>query len=90
MAGVLVVFDFDRTIIDSDSDNWVVTEMGLTPLFKELRSSTPWTALMVVFISKLLIFASFVSYYFRVSFDSLRVAKSSYWGLHEYINLLSC
>lgn len=90
MAGVLVVFDFDRTIIDSDSDNLVVTEMGLTPLFKQLRSSTPWNALMVNFTSKLFDFASFISKYFRVSFDSLRLAKSPYWGLREYVNLLSC
>ena len=48
MAGIIVIFDFDRTIIDSDSDNWVVTEMGLTPLFKELRSSMPWNSLMVI------------------------------------------
>ncbi|KAF3439577.1 hypothetical protein FNV43_RR17855 [Rhamnella rubrinervis] len=46
MAGIVVIFDFDRTIIDSDSDNWVVTEMGLTPLFNELRSSMPWNSLM--------------------------------------------
>ncbi|KAK3439006.1 hypothetical protein EUGRSUZ_C03661 [Eucalyptus grandis] len=41
-----VVFDFDRTLIDGDSDNWVVTEMGLTQLFRELYSTMPWTSLM--------------------------------------------
>ncbi|XP_030465112.2 thiamine phosphate phosphatase-like protein [Syzygium oleosum] len=43
---VVVVFDFDRTLIDGDSDNWVVTEMGLTQLFRELRSTMPWISLM--------------------------------------------
>ncbi|XP_061347639.1 thiamine phosphate phosphatase-like protein [Gastrolobium bilobum] len=43
---VVVVFDFDRTIINDDSDRWVVTEMGLTPLFNQLRSTMPWTSLM--------------------------------------------
>ncbi|OMO91622.1 HAD-superfamily hydrolase, subfamily IB, PSPase-like protein [Corchorus olitorius] len=46
MAGIVVVFDFDRTLIDGDSDNWVVTEMGLSDLFRQLRSSLPWNSLM--------------------------------------------
>ncbi|KAF7820534.1 thiamine phosphate phosphatase-like protein [Senna tora] len=46
MAGTVVVFDFDRTIIDDDSDRWVVTEMGLAQIFNELRSTLPWTSLM--------------------------------------------
>lgn len=44
---VVVVFDFDRTIIDDDSDRWLVSEMGLTHLFTKLRSTFPaWTSLM--------------------------------------------
>ncbi|OMO67331.1 Phosphatase PHOSPHO-type [Corchorus capsularis] len=46
MAGIVVLFDFDRTLIDGDSDNWVVTEMGLSDLFRQLRSSLPWNSLM--------------------------------------------
>ncbi|XP_010541049.1 PREDICTED: inorganic pyrophosphatase 3 [Tarenaya hassleriana] len=46
MAGIVVVFDFDRTLIDGDSDNWVVTEMGLTELFHQLRLTLPWNRLM--------------------------------------------
>lgn len=46
MAGIVVVFDFDRTLIDGDSDSWVVAEMGLTQLFNELRSTSPWNKLM--------------------------------------------
>lgn len=49
MAGITIVFDFDRTIIDGDSDNLVVTRMGLTDLFNELYSSLPWNSLMVGF-----------------------------------------
>ncbi|XP_022754911.1 thiamine phosphate phosphatase-like protein [Durio zibethinus] len=46
MAGIVVIFDFDRTIIDGDSDSWVVTEMGLSDLFHRLRSTLPWNSLM--------------------------------------------
>ncbi|KAK3004575.1 hypothetical protein RJ639_018536 [Escallonia herrerae] len=46
MAGMMVVFDFDRTVIDDDSDRWVVVEMGLAPLFNQLRSTLPWNSLM--------------------------------------------
>ncbi|PKI62045.1 hypothetical protein CRG98_017418 [Punica granatum] len=45
-AVLVVVFDFDRTLIDCDSDNWVVTEMGLTQLFRQLYPTMPWTSLM--------------------------------------------
>lgn len=47
MAGITIVFDFDRTIIDGDSDNLVVTQMGLTNLFNKLYSSLAWNSLMV-------------------------------------------
>ncbi|KAM6583395.1 hypothetical protein CsatB_010397 [Cannabis sativa] len=46
MAEAVVVFDFDRTIIDGDSDRWVVTQMGLTQLFEELRPTLSWNSLM--------------------------------------------
>ncbi|TMX05635.1 hypothetical protein EJD97_013637, partial [Solanum chilense] len=41
-----IVFDFDRTLIDDDSDRWVVENMGLTHLFNQLRPTLPWNALM--------------------------------------------
>lgn len=44
--GLVIVFDFDRTIIDGDSDNWVVTQMGLNPLFKQLLPTMSWNSLM--------------------------------------------
>ncbi|XP_057457499.1 inorganic pyrophosphatase 1-like [Lotus japonicus] len=46
MAGIVVVFDFDKTIIDCDSDNWVVDELGFTDLFNNLHSTMPWNTLM--------------------------------------------
>ncbi|KAH0781296.1 hypothetical protein KY290_000894 [Solanum tuberosum] len=46
MAGIVVVFDFDKTIIDVDSDNWVVDELGATDLFNQLLSTMPWNTLM--------------------------------------------
>ncbi|KAK2654054.1 hypothetical protein Ddye_013910 [Dipteronia dyeriana] len=47
MAGKIVaVFDFDKTIIDLDSDNWVVDELGGTELFNQLLPTMPWNSLM--------------------------------------------
>ncbi|KAK3220165.1 hypothetical protein Dsin_014135 [Dipteronia sinensis] len=47
MAGKIVaVFDFDKTIIDLDSDNWVVDELGATELFNQLLPTMPWNSLM--------------------------------------------
>ncbi|XAR53423.1 Inorganic diphosphatase [Bertholletia excelsa] len=47
MAGAtVIVFDFDHTIIEDNSDTWVVAELGLTDLFNQLRRTLPWTALM--------------------------------------------
>ncbi|GMI82125.1 pyrophosphate-specific phosphatase1, phosphate starvation-induced gene 2 [Hibiscus trionum] len=46
MAGIVVVFDFDKTIIDCDSDNWVVDELGFTDLFNQLLPTMPWNSLM--------------------------------------------
>ncbi|XP_057467826.1 thiamine phosphate phosphatase-like protein [Actinidia eriantha] len=42
----VVVFDFDHTMIEDNSDTWIVEEMGLTHLFDQLRRTLPWTALM--------------------------------------------
>ncbi|KAL8265531.1 hypothetical protein R6Q59_023661 [Mikania micrantha] len=42
----IIIWDFDRTIMDDDSDRWVVVEMGLTQLFNQLRQTLPWNSLM--------------------------------------------
>ena len=49
MARVVIVFDFDKTIIDCDSDNWIVDELGVTQLFTQLLRTLPWNSLMVHF-----------------------------------------
>ncbi|XP_073007533.1 inorganic pyrophosphatase 2-like [Typha latifolia] len=46
MAGIVAVFDFDKTIIDVDSDNWVIDELGATELFDRLLPTMPWNSLM--------------------------------------------
>ncbi|XP_023889495.2 thiamine phosphate phosphatase-like protein isoform X1 [Quercus suber] len=46
MARVVIVFDFDKTIIDCDSDNWIVDELGVTQLFTQLLPTLPWNSLM--------------------------------------------
>lgn len=51
MAGIIVVFDFDKTIIDCDSDNWVIDELGFTDLFNQLLPTMPWNSLMVLVLS---------------------------------------
>ncbi|WVZ77253.1 hypothetical protein U9M48_025140 [Paspalum notatum var. saurae] len=38
----LVVFDFDKTIVDCDSDNWVVDALGATRRFDHLLRHLPW------------------------------------------------
>lgn len=47
MAGIIVLFDFDKTIVECDSDNWVVDELGATDLFNELLPTMTWNSLMV-------------------------------------------
>ncbi|KAF8025687.1 hypothetical protein BT93_F2504 [Corymbia citriodora subsp. variegata] len=46
MADILVVFDFDKTIMDWECDDWIVHEFGLIDLVNELLPTTPWNSLM--------------------------------------------
>ncbi|KAM3217629.1 inorganic pyrophosphatase 1-like [Capsicum annuum] len=46
MAEIVVVFDFDKTIIDLDSDNWVVDEFGASDMFDQLVPTMPWNTVM--------------------------------------------
>lgn len=45
-AAVVVVFDFDKTIIEWDSDNWVITKLGAAEAFNRLRPTMRWNPLM--------------------------------------------
>jgi len=51
--GIVVVFDFDKTIIDVDSDNWVVDSLGLTEEFERLLPTMPWNTLMDTMMGEL-------------------------------------
>ncbi|XP_057521596.1 inorganic pyrophosphatase 2-like [Amaranthus tricolor] len=46
MEGIMVVFDFDKTIIECDSDNWVVDELGFTDRYDQLLNTMPWNTMM--------------------------------------------
>lgn len=46
MKSALVVFDFDHTLIDCNSDPWVVDHLGASDLMRSLRPSLSWTDLM--------------------------------------------
>lgn len=54
MAGIVVIFDFDKTIIDIDSDNWVIDGLGVTDMFDQLLPTMPWNSAMVCFSSMLI------------------------------------
>ncbi|KAK2646163.1 hypothetical protein Ddye_021358 [Dipteronia dyeriana] len=53
MAGRVVVFDFDKTILDCNSDNWVVDELGANHLFTQLLHTMPWNSLMDMMMMEL-------------------------------------
>ncbi|KAK9095071.1 hypothetical protein Scep_026540 [Stephania cephalantha] len=49
----MIVFDFDKEILDCDSENWVVDGLGFTQLFEELTSTMPWNLAMDIVMGKL-------------------------------------
>ncbi|WOG89363.1 hypothetical protein DCAR_0208601 [Daucus carota subsp. sativus] len=53
MAGIVVIFDFDKTIIDIDSDNWVIDGLGVTDMFDQLLTTMPWNSAMDVIMKEL-------------------------------------
>ncbi|KAJ3693836.1 hypothetical protein LUZ60_009316 [Juncus effusus] len=42
MEGTIVVFDFDETIIDCDSDLWIAGDLGTTEFFNNLLTCMSW------------------------------------------------
>ncbi|KAF9688759.1 hypothetical protein SADUNF_Sadunf01G0021400 [Salix dunnii] len=52
-AAIVVVFDFDKTIIDVDGDNWGIDELGFTDLFNQLLPTMPWNSLMGLIIERI-------------------------------------
>jgi pyridoxal phosphate phosphatase PHOSPHO2 len=63
MAGVIVIFDFDSTIIECDSDNWVLDEFGLTEKFYQLLPNMLWNPLMVFFTFLTFLFSNTMLFY---------------------------
>lgn len=41
-----MLFDFDKTIIECDSDDWVIQNLGFTELFNTLLPTMPYNSLM--------------------------------------------
>lgn len=41
-----MIFDFDCTIVEVDSDPWVAEHLGASLIMQELRSRLPWNAMM--------------------------------------------
>ncbi|KAK9032482.1 hypothetical protein V6N11_056744 [Hibiscus sabdariffa] len=52
-SDIVVIMDFDKTIIDCDSDNWMVDELGVTHFFNQLLPTMPWNSLMDAMMRKL-------------------------------------
>ncbi|PIA31002.1 hypothetical protein AQUCO_05300082v1 [Aquilegia coerulea] len=53
MAGIVVIFDFDKTLIDCDSDNWLIDQLGATDRFDELLPTMPWNTVMDTMMKEL-------------------------------------
>jgi hypothetical protein len=70
MASVIVIFDFDSTIIECDSDNWVLDEFGLTEKFYQLLPNMLWNPLMVFFTFHTFISSNTMLFYFSFNFFS--------------------
>lgn len=53
METIVVLFDFDKTIIDCDSDNWVIDDLGGTDLFNKLLTTMPFNTAMDTMMKEL-------------------------------------
>ncbi|KAJ0964642.1 hypothetical protein J5N97_025780 [Dioscorea zingiberensis] len=52
-ATTVLVFDFDKTIVDCDSDSWLIDKLGATKLFDDLLLTLPWSTAMVKVMDEL-------------------------------------
>ncbi|GAA0138392.1 phosphatase [Lithospermum erythrorhizon] len=43
---IMIIFDFDWTLIDDESDRWLISNTGLSQKFNELHLQLPWPSLM--------------------------------------------
>lgn len=46
MESTLVIFDFDCTLVEVDSDPWVAEQFDAASVMEDLRSRLPWNAMM--------------------------------------------
>uniref|UniRef100_A0A2P2NIE5 Uncharacterized protein n=1 Tax=Rhizophora mucronata TaxID=61149 RepID=A0A2P2NIE5_RHIMU len=46
MASAVVVFDFDKTILDCDVDEWLSEKMGVSQFFSQLLPTISWNSAM--------------------------------------------
>lgn len=46
MEPPLLIFDFDHSLIDCNSDPWVIDHLGASHIMQSWRGSLPWTDLM--------------------------------------------
>ncbi|PWA62972.1 HAD-superfamily hydrolase, subfamily IB, PSPase-like protein [Artemisia annua] len=53
MSQIVIIFDFDKTIIDIDSDEWVVEELGDTDFFNKLVPTMPLNSVMQIMMEEL-------------------------------------
>ncbi|CAN0877996.1 Inorganic pyrophosphatase 2 [Linum grandiflorum] len=45
-SGVVVLYDFDETIVGVDTDYWLIDEFGYTDLADQLRPDVPWNSII--------------------------------------------
>lgn len=87
MAGIVVVFDFDKTIIECDSDNWVVDELGATDLFNQLLPTMPWNSLMVCFRFLCIINMFMLVFLVQELGEGLREYSLGVWGFRIFAHM---
>ncbi|KAH7299618.1 hypothetical protein KP509_24G021000 [Ceratopteris richardii] len=52
-SDILVIFDFDSTIVEVDSDPWVAEQLGAATRLEELLTRLPWNDMMDVLMGEL-------------------------------------
>ena len=79
---IVLVFDFDKTIIDCDSDNWVIDHLGATKFFDHLLLSLPWNIAMVSFYLSIYLYVYInVKCIYIYIYICLRFAPLTSWSL---------
>lgn len=88
MENIMVVFDFDKTIVDVDTDNWVLDQLGFTDMFNQLLPTMPWNPLMVSFSLFFLCFSFF--FFFPLLLIDINIYGLFFSTLFLLINKYKC